>query len=405
MIPRVYHEADKAQCILVSAPHESSEFGTYHYEGSLFDNPLDYSASREGHKTFTDTLISNIEQTINYKLIPFSSNVVDIIEVLKCRDKNELIELATDNLHYAQDVPDNKYSADYKRKTLQFLSHESLVNIIITRPIVHLKKTEKNTKIEVQNYELKPLTNLTFVRDQQITTFNGITLGRMASEVRRYETNIMKTFFEKHGIKIKCEIKAPGLLEGGDFIPMGNVSLIGTGLRTNKEAVFQMMKTDAFGTEFVAVVKDRNDKQQQRMHLDTVFNVVSYDCVMILENIRCRVVDLYKQSSNGFYRLRESNIDFRYFLEDRMKLQCIEITDEMQACFAINFLNIGLNRLICTTSNNKDVDMYIKTMLENKGVQVFQVDFKDVTNMGGGPHCSSQVILREIPENRMTYII
>jgi arginine deiminase len=50
----------------------------------------------------------------------------------------------------------------------------------------------------------------------------------MGSLQRRKETLIMKFCFSKLGIEPLGEIKEPGLLEGGDFFPIGNdLCLIG----------------------------------------------------------------------------------------------------------------------------------------------------------------------------------
>ena len=42
-------------------------------------------------------------------------------------------------------------------------------------------------------------------------------------------------------------VEEPGKLEGGDWIPLGDLCLIGTGLRTNMEAVQYLLKNDLLG--------------------------------------------------------------------------------------------------------------------------------------------------------------
>lgn len=115
-------------------------------------------------------------------------------------------------------------------------------------------------------------------RDQQITTKNGIILCNLASQTRKKEVMITKFCFEKLGIPIIGEIKTPGKMEGienyefinitlkkgGDFIPCGeNYCFIGVGLRTNMHAIHYCLDNDLFGTNYVFVVKDCFDWNQQ----------------------------------------------------------------------------------------------------------------------------------------------
>jgi arginine deiminase len=57
------------------------------------------------------------------------------------------------------------------------------------------------------------------------------------------------------------------------YIPAGNISLIGCGMRTNDEGIRQMLEADAFGHDTVGVVRDHKLWQMQ-MHLDTHFNII-----------------------------------------------------------------------------------------------------------------------------------
>lgn len=61
-------------------------------------------------------------------------------------------------------------------------------------------------------------------------------------------------------------MRAPGYLEGGDFFPAGkDLCFIGVGLRSNAEAVEQLLREDLFGTTRVAVVRDELECSQCRM--------------------------------------------------------------------------------------------------------------------------------------------
>jgi arginine deiminase len=58
--------------------------------------------------------------------------------------------------------------------------------------------------------------------------------------------------------------------------------MLGVGLRTNLEAAEQLMLKDLFGTTCVAVVHDHFEQDQDRMHLDCMFNILGRDCVVCI---------------------------------------------------------------------------------------------------------------------------
>lgn len=63
------------------------------------------------------------------------------------------------------------------------------------------------------------------------------------------------------------EVKEPGYLEGGDFCPASaDLALVGVGLRSNMEAVKQLMEEDLFGSRRVAVVRDDFEQNQVMLH-------------------------------------------------------------------------------------------------------------------------------------------
>jgi arginine deiminase len=70
-------------------------------------------------------------------------------------------------------------------------------------------------------------------------------------------------------------------------------------------AVWYCMDSNLFGTKQVAVVKDCFDWSQERMHLDTIFNIVnSKICVLLdtligVESPIRRLVDIYERDSAG----------------------------------------------------------------------------------------------------------
>lgn len=245
---------------------------------------------------------------------------------LENEDDREMMN--SDELYLLSDV--------YKMQILQKLSADDLVDIILTRPTVRLRKSPLNTPLVVTTVEKQPVGNLVFCRDQQIATAKGVVIGKLNSSQREAETSIMKYIFEKLGAPIIGQIKGTGRLEGGDFYPVSSdLALLSTGLRTNHEAAQYLMDNDLLGTRRFGIVRDDFDKSQDRMHLDTVFNIVSDKYVVILEDI-CgrdsplrRIVEEYvKNEQTGRYELKRE-IEFSEFLiEEGYTL--VKVTDEEQ---------------------------------------------------------------------------
>ena len=74
------------------------------------------------------------------------------------------------------------------------------------------------------------------------------------------------------------------------------------------------MEKDYFGTRRVAIVKDLYEKDQDRMHLDCVFSILSQDCVLMLEDMMGeesptrRLVDEYTRGDDGAYTKSRENV-------------------------------------------------------------------------------------------------
>jgi arginine deiminase len=247
--------------------------------------------------------------------------------------------------------------------------------------------------------------NLYFCRDQQITTARGVVMGRMNSEQRRVETTIMEFVLRKLGVRPIYRVRGEGRLEGGDFIPAGETAFIGQGLRTNAEGVRQLLEAKVFGVKRVVVVKEPWHNQDQ-MHLDTYFNLISPKlAVLVAERMdvrdaagnltqparpdrRCKV-DVY-ELTDGEYQRTVSDGDFQEFLEKSMGLRLLPVSSDDQLKYGINFLCLGPNRLLGIDG----VSAQYKRALLDAGAKVTWMDFSNLTGGYGAAHCSTQVLCR-----------
>jgi len=149
--------------------------------------------------------------------------------------------------------------------------------------------------INLQVTEREPLSNLYFMRDQQIVTDKGMILSGMSKPQRKREPSLTRLLWKFLEEPLIHEIQVPGTFEGGDFIPLKEFALIGLGDRTNRSGIEQMLK-HGLGYDEIGVVHqpshplipgDRRDPMVN-MHLDTYFNIasqgVAVGCELLLKN-------------------------------------------------------------------------------------------------------------------------
>ena len=423
-------ESTPAKTILVHVSKMESFICSLNPAASLYEDVTDEDEIRACFNQLGEYL-----KTKNIQLI-----TVEEALFLKGKE-HELMNLAKDSLNYEretdvsieekeeEDKEENEekknirktsrddylnYSSDeYKEKVLKKFSKKNLMNVILTRPTMKLKHIETDTYIESTSITFSPVGNIVFCRDQQITTKKGVVIGASRTSQRRYEHIIMKQVFKNLGSDIIGDVGGEGYIEGGDFfVAREDLSMLGIGLRSDMKGADYLMKNDLLGTRYMAICSDENDKDQQRMHLDTYFNilndnnalVIDFDDVKKQENKNKnldRKVYYYDndkdakeiasdrediQNKVGEYKLIKIYDSFYKFLDD-MKFHYIKITHQEQKEYMINFLNIGNNTVI---SVNKDLEKKLK----DNGIDIINVKYfncQPILNMYGGMHCMTQV--------------
>ena len=410
-------ESTPAKTILVHISKMESFICSLNPAASLYEDVTDEDSIRECFNNLKEYL-----KTKNIKLIT-------VEEVLLLKDNEEdLMRLAKESLNYEretvsidldekQESPSKRkssfeeyynYSSDeYKENVLKKFSKKHLINVILTRPTMKLKHIETDTYIESTSITFCPLGNLVFCRDQQITTKKGVVIGKTRTSQRRYEHIIMKQVFKNLKVNIIGEVER-GYLEGGDFfVAREDLSMLGFGLRTNIEGADYLMENDLLGTRYMALCYDENDLDQQRMHLDTYFNILNDTNAVVIDfdevsrevnrkvNRRVYYFDNDANSKEiesdraiiknkiGEYKLVKIYDDFYKFLED-VGFNYIKISSEEQKQYMINFLNIGNNTVV---SVNKDLEEKVRGL----GITVKYFNCQPILNMYGGMHCMTQV--------------
>lgn len=389
--------------ILMHTPEDEVFMGVLHPEAALFEKPFNLKIADAEHLKYIDRLREHGAEVYRVVDVLLKGTIDEQGRTIPSPELDTLREFAGSCLKFdnsALKEPDKGQQEKYKQEILFQLTPYELVKIILQRPTIHLRQTEKNTGLSA-TYEISPLMNLYFLRDQMITTAKGIVIARMNAVQRVHETKIIKFVIKKLGITPIYEVKGMGRLEGGDYFSAGEVAFIGQGLRTNAEGVKQLLEHQVFGIPHVAVVKD-NWKNQEEMHLDTYFNIIGPKlAVMVdlrmhnpgkkpeLKGISSKV-DVYRLEKEGYRRVIK-DMDFQQYLEEELGYTIIPVSRKDQNLYGINFLTVAPGKIFAIDGVSKAY----KDALKKNGVDAVWMDFGELTKGYGAAHCTTQVLLRE----------
>jgi arginine deiminase len=300
-----------------------------------------------------------------------------------------------------QALPDDdkvrKMTNSYIKESLSRLDKDDLIDLIFLHPRLAIDVDSSSSGFKYDTIPLSPLANLTFTRDQQITTAKGVVIGRFGAIQRLPENDLMQIIWPGLGVNPIGRISIPGRLEGGDFIPISKkFAMCGVGLRTNWTAMHQLMNEDLLGTDRFIVVNDEVDKNQQRMHLDTFFNVCSDKICVCLEAIAnddpkyIRFAHEFEKDDRGKYQ-EVRKVPFGQWLV-KEGFTVVNATFKQQEDYFLNLLHLGRN------DKGKDrllaINFEVEKAIRSRGFdgEVHAMDFGPITAMYGGAHCATQVL-------------
>ena len=393
-VEMVYPQAEwsKAGDILMHTPGQELFNGVIHPSAGLFEDYFDVDKAAEEHRGYIRMLEAN------------GICVHTVLDILNEVGIDSLRTLAEKVLIYdISGIPDEDAEATeaYRQEVLRKLSRNDLIRCLLLQPTVKLSKTDNNTGYEAQ-YIQNPLMNLYFTRDQSITTPRGHIICRMNSSQRAPETEIINLCYEHLGLKPILRITGDGRLEGGDYIPAGNISLIGCGMRTNDEGIRQLMEADAFGHDTVVVVRDHKLWQMQ-MHLDTHFNIIDKDlCTMVSSRLNAQpgdpefnTCDIWaRQPGTKAYTLLKQDQPFVEYIKGRgFDIIPIDYDDEMH--YANNFLTIAPRHIMAVGGQSEALQQRFR----DAGVNVEWIPLESLIDGYGAAHCMTQVLQREAWKN------
>eukprot|EP01013_Petalomonas_cantuscygni_P043773 TRINITY_DN8446_c0_g1_i1.p1 TRINITY_DN8446_c0_g1~~TRINITY_DN8446_c0_g1_i1.p1 ORF type:complete len:842 (+),score=194.74 TRINITY_DN8446_c0_g1_i1:109-2634(+) len=390
-----HSETDRASLVIVHFPGKEAFFGSLNPRGNLYDQPFNTRDAEVQFRSFAGNLRASGAQVMELKRV-----------LATHAPKEDLVDLALSALSYEfhgdtstlSDESREFVSRRYKKSILERMYPADLVDTILLRPSVVLESSDVNTGLRLRRTEVRPLTNLMFTRDQQIVTPRGAILTNLTSSRRDEETRIVRAMLHAADIPYVGHIEDPGQLEGGDFFMLdASTAIVSVGLRSNFEAVRQLMANNWLGARRLLIVVDEFDQNQQRMHLDTIFNVVSthprrvcvaLESAMAGGSLPPRTVVEYRRVGDEWTLWEETlGMEWSEVLREHLGFEVIPVDDEFQAQYGINFINLGANRVLSVNAGFQP----LLRKHDISGINVTTIDFDQCTSMFGAARCCSQV--------------
>jgi arginine deiminase len=355
-------EWDPLKTVVIHRPGIEMFFGLLEPFASLYERAFSRYGARAEHRRLEEIL----RQEFGVRVIILKEAILTAAD----RDpavRNRLVNAAAEVLSFTGDSRETELAQREFERDADILDSGHFFNILLLQPRVDLHAGEGTRVVQVNVTEQQPLSNLYFMRDQQAVTNRGIFLSRMAKPQRNREIILTEFLWSILGLDILHRTTDPGTFEGGDYIPMKDFALIGTGDRTNQEGIHQLLAANP-GFDEVAVVHQPNHPLIPEkvydpmidMHLDTYCNVASGGVVVGSEQLmKEAIVEIYCRESPGGYAREPEQGDLHSYLTGK-GFDIIDLTTLEQMAYAPNFLCIKDGTILSV-----EVDRIVKDVMDN----------------------------------------
>jgi len=211
-----------------------------------------------------------------------------------------------------------------------------------------------------------------FACDWGFVSDAGAVVLNAGKPARLPEADLAERAFRELGIPIHHRMKAPATAEGGDLLWVApDLVLAGRSYRTNPQGLASLKAAlEPLGTEVVPTPVPHWVGPSSVMHLLSSISLVDHDlAVAFLPLLAVETAEL----------LRGRGVEF------------IEITREEFDSLGCNILALGPRHCLTVAGNPR-----VRRELEKKGARVEEFPDRELgLNMGGGPTCLVQAILRD----------
>ena len=400
--PTADAEWDDAKIVMLHVPGFESFFISMFPIASGYNKTFNQIGAKQEFKLLIDTLEYYGIQVYTTEHI-FLNNVIDNDgQVIHGQQLFELQHFAKKFLNIKSNNLKEPLAFnldEYKTHVISSIDPKNLVNLIFLNPTINLYQEVGHLMANntySPKFSVDPICNFFYMNDLGITTSKGIIVSKLSNPQRQKEIDIYKYLLSVQNINPIYEINGSGRLEGGDFIPANSVCFIGQGIRTNREAIEQLLKNNTLGTKTVIVVKD-NLKLPFQMHLIKYFNFLNKNTVVFAEN---RMegddetkIDIYERSSskNEEYKLIRKDVSFAGYMKDALRYNIIPVSMEDQQMFAMDYFVVKANTIIAP----EGVSSKYKQTLREHGINAIWLDIDNIKAGYGGIHSVIQVLKRK----------
>ncbi|MDV2481229.1 amidinotransferase [Methanoculleus sp. Wushi-C6] len=336
-------------------------FGLLDPYGALYERAFSRSGARREH----DALVRTLREEFGVRVLHLEETILESAD----RDpevRRQLVERAHGTVTLRGGAGEVAEARRRMEQNAAALDAQHFFTLLLVNPVMDVGLGRAGGGADVHILEHQPLANLYFMRDQQAMTGRGLVVGRPAKQQRLREPEITGFLWETLGIPLAGTIREPGTFEGGDFMPMGEFALVGTGDRTNAEGVRQFLGFDPVFDE-IGVVRqpghplipsDRPDPMVD-MHLDTYFNVAGSGVVIGSEVLLRRAqVDVYRRAG-GEYEPAGGTANLYDYVRSK-GFAVIDLSILEQLSYAANILCVRDGSILAVEG-----ERVMRTVLEN----------------------------------------
>ncbi|MFG1450141.1 MAG: arginine deiminase family protein [Thermoplasmataceae archaeon] len=418
---KAHREWDTLREVMVHTPGTEIDYAMLAPKPFLFERSFNTEVARREHQNLVSTL-----RSLGVKVNVLKDLVVDSAD----RDKGFRKRLEAEILSRVKfygNMERVEESKDYLSRSIGNLDSTNLFSTLTLDPSIDLKEDVGNNLAYPRIYSNVPLANLYFMRDQQAVSDKGMIIGNMKRSQRKGETDVTEFVFRNlfKGSRVE-KVPEGAILEGGDFMPAGNFSLIGIGERSNLEGAMSFIKSGIIESEEIGVVSNpvyefmENEGLRDpmvNMHLDTYFNIAG-------DGVSVGSADLMKRAGLVLYSREGELIEKGLTLYDYMKrkgFSNVDLRVSEQMSYSSNFLtvkdrmivnvNVGdvLDRLLKEevfkgatleairkdlNSNGRENLFPNSRAVKEFGVDNVEIKLSELTGGYGGAHCMTATLER-----------
>ncbi len=409
---KIKAEYDSLRNVIMHRPGPEITYAMLAPKPFLFERPFNYRIAIEEHELLEKTLKENGVHV----------DILGDLIVEKADNSSKFRgELEKKIMSFVNYYGTSEASADAKesiKKNIQYIDSYSLFQLLILEPSIDLKEYLPGIQYP-RVYSNLPLANLYFMRDQQAIS-NGVLIGNMKMGQRKKETEVTSfVFSDVLGQNIKKVEN--GFFEGGDFMPAGNMCIIGTGNRSDETGALSALESGAINFDRAVIVKnpvysfmDGKDIMVN-MHLDTYFNIARNGLAITSVELAKKAGATVYSFDNGKYIPGYTTTLYDLLISEGWDIINLGISEQLS--YSSNFLTLSQNKIVAIDSvkiikkllkenvfdgstgdailkdiNSKNGKLFpYNNEIKKSGIDVITLDLSEITGGYGGAHCMTSV--------------